>query len=222
MDPVAVTAATMGVVKGLHHPYAAMLLVDYILSKEGQQILANAEYFPADPDVRAAAGTGAGRAEDRRRAGEFRRPRQADQIYRQFRGDLPEAVPVRTAGQGRRCVEGRAKREHTGRKQATWTPALHGALSGDIAAGPGAPRWWARFRISPLVAVLAAILLILILPPTFSSSIPAFIPPGRTARSANSRCNIIGSCSPAPISRQPVEHRPLRDRLAPSWRSRSA
>jgi ABC-type Fe3+ transport system substrate-binding protein len=51
MDPVASTAATMSVVKGLHHPYAAMLLADYILSKEGQGILARAEYFPVDPDV---------------------------------------------------------------------------------------------------------------------------------------------------------------------------
>jgi ABC-type Fe3+ transport system substrate-binding protein len=51
MDPVATTAATMSVVKGLHHPYAAMLLVDYILSKEGQGILARAEYFPVDPQV---------------------------------------------------------------------------------------------------------------------------------------------------------------------------
>ena len=51
MDPVATTAATMSAVKGLHHPYAAMLLADYILSKEGQAILARAEYFPVDPDV---------------------------------------------------------------------------------------------------------------------------------------------------------------------------
>jgi iron(III) transport system substrate-binding protein len=51
MDPTASTAATMSIVKGLHHPYSAMLLVDYILSKEGQEILANAEYFPADPEV---------------------------------------------------------------------------------------------------------------------------------------------------------------------------
>ena len=51
MDPVATTAATMSVVKGLHHPHAAMLLADYILSKEGQAILARAEYFPVDPDV---------------------------------------------------------------------------------------------------------------------------------------------------------------------------
>jgi ABC-type Fe3+ transport system substrate-binding protein len=51
MDPVASTAATMSVVKGLHHPFAAMLLTDYILSKEGQGILARAEYFPVDQDV---------------------------------------------------------------------------------------------------------------------------------------------------------------------------
>jgi ABC-type Fe3+ transport system substrate-binding protein len=51
MDPVASTAATMSVVKGLHHPYAAMLLTDYILSAEGQGILARAEYFPVDPKV---------------------------------------------------------------------------------------------------------------------------------------------------------------------------
>jgi ABC-type Fe3+ transport system substrate-binding protein len=51
MEPVATTAATMSVVRGLHHPYSAMLLADYILSKEGQGILARAEYFPVDPGV---------------------------------------------------------------------------------------------------------------------------------------------------------------------------
>ena len=51
MDPVASTAATMSMVKGLHHPHAAMLLADYILSKEGQGILAGAEYLPVDPEV---------------------------------------------------------------------------------------------------------------------------------------------------------------------------
>jgi iron(III) transport system substrate-binding protein len=51
MDPVASTAATMSVVKGLKHPHAALLLIDYILSKEGQEILSGAEYFPADPAV---------------------------------------------------------------------------------------------------------------------------------------------------------------------------
>jgi iron(III) transport system substrate-binding protein len=47
--PDASTAATMGVPKGARHPHAAMLLIDYILSREGQEILLNAEYFPADP-----------------------------------------------------------------------------------------------------------------------------------------------------------------------------
>jgi ABC-type Fe3+ transport system substrate-binding protein len=51
MDPVPATAATMSVVKGARHPYAAMLLVDFILSKDGQQILRGANYFPADPAV---------------------------------------------------------------------------------------------------------------------------------------------------------------------------
>jgi iron(III) transport system substrate-binding protein len=51
LAPVPTTAATMVIPKGLRHPYAAMLLVDYILSKEGQTILLNADYFPAHPDV---------------------------------------------------------------------------------------------------------------------------------------------------------------------------
>ena len=51
LDPVATTAGTMVVPKGLRHPYAAMLLADFVLSKDGQTILANAEYFPARPDV---------------------------------------------------------------------------------------------------------------------------------------------------------------------------
>ena len=38
-------------VKGAKHPHAALLLIDYILSKEGQEILRGADYFPADPAV---------------------------------------------------------------------------------------------------------------------------------------------------------------------------
>jgi ABC-type Fe3+ transport system substrate-binding protein len=41
----------MGIVKGAKHPNAALLLIDFILSKEGQQVLAGADYFPADPQV---------------------------------------------------------------------------------------------------------------------------------------------------------------------------
>jgi iron(III) transport system substrate-binding protein len=54
MDPVPSAAGSLAVVKGAKHPHAAMLLTDFILSKEGQQIMSAAEYFPARPDVDAA------------------------------------------------------------------------------------------------------------------------------------------------------------------------
>jgi len=50
-DPTPATAATLLVAKGARHPNAAMLLVDFILSPEGQAILSAAEYFPSRPDV---------------------------------------------------------------------------------------------------------------------------------------------------------------------------
>lgn len=51
LDPVPVTAGIAVVPKGLRHPYAAMLLIDFLLSNEGQEILAKAEYFPANPSI---------------------------------------------------------------------------------------------------------------------------------------------------------------------------
>jgi ABC-type Fe3+ transport system substrate-binding protein len=51
MDPVPSTAGTLVIPKGVRHPYAALLLADFILSREAQQILADAEYFPARADV---------------------------------------------------------------------------------------------------------------------------------------------------------------------------
>ena len=41
----------MLVAKNVPHPHAAMLLVDFILSKDGQDIMAKSQYFPARPDV---------------------------------------------------------------------------------------------------------------------------------------------------------------------------
>jgi len=35
----------------VRHPHAALLLVDFILSRQGQQILADADYFPVRSDV---------------------------------------------------------------------------------------------------------------------------------------------------------------------------
>src|ERR1043166_3653900 len=54
MDPVPSVAGTLTVLKATKHPHAAMLLPDFILSKEGQEIMSKAEYFPAHPDVDAA------------------------------------------------------------------------------------------------------------------------------------------------------------------------
>ena len=51
LPPVASAAGTLAIPKGVRHPYAAMLLMDFILSKEGQQILAGAEYLPVRGDV---------------------------------------------------------------------------------------------------------------------------------------------------------------------------
>ncbi|MFN3891312.1 MAG: ABC transporter substrate-binding protein [Beijerinckiaceae bacterium] len=51
MDPVATTTGTASIPKDVRRPHAALLLIDYILSKEGQEILSKADYFPARPDV---------------------------------------------------------------------------------------------------------------------------------------------------------------------------
>ena len=51
MDPVPSAAGTLMMLKGAKHQHDAMLLADFILSKEGQEIMAQAEYFPAHPEV---------------------------------------------------------------------------------------------------------------------------------------------------------------------------
>ncbi len=51
LDPVPSTAGTLVIPKGARHPYAAMLLADFMLSQQGQQIFADAEYFPVRSDV---------------------------------------------------------------------------------------------------------------------------------------------------------------------------
>jgi len=51
LEPTASTAGTMIVPRGVRHPYAAMLLADFILSQEGQSIFSKAEYFPVRSDV---------------------------------------------------------------------------------------------------------------------------------------------------------------------------
>lgn len=51
LDPVTVTNSTLLIPKGVRRPHAALLLADFILSREGQETLAKAEYYPSHPDV---------------------------------------------------------------------------------------------------------------------------------------------------------------------------
>lgn len=51
IDPVPVYPQNIVFVKGAPHPYAGMLLIDFILSEEGQTVLGKADYLPAHPKV---------------------------------------------------------------------------------------------------------------------------------------------------------------------------
>ncbi len=51
LDPVLTVVSSVMLPKAPPHPYAAMLFIDYLLSKEGQARLQGADYFPARPDV---------------------------------------------------------------------------------------------------------------------------------------------------------------------------
>ncbi len=51
--PVMGRGGEIVLLKGAPHPHAAMLFLDYVLSKEGQAIFAEAQYYPARPDVSA-------------------------------------------------------------------------------------------------------------------------------------------------------------------------
>ena len=49
--PVMARGGEVVLLKGAPHPHAAMLFLDYVLSQEGQAIFAEAQYYPARPDV---------------------------------------------------------------------------------------------------------------------------------------------------------------------------
>jgi iron(III) transport system substrate-binding protein len=51
LPPVASAAGTVLIPKETRHPNAALLLMDFLLSREGQQILAASEYLPVREDV---------------------------------------------------------------------------------------------------------------------------------------------------------------------------
>jgi ABC-type Fe3+ transport system substrate-binding protein len=51
LEPLVGLFSLMGVLKDAPHPNAARLFVEYIMSDEGQKVLANNDYLPASPDV---------------------------------------------------------------------------------------------------------------------------------------------------------------------------
>ncbi len=53
LEPVTATNNTIGIAKNAPHPHAAMLFLDFVLSKKGQLVFQKANYLPAHPDVSA-------------------------------------------------------------------------------------------------------------------------------------------------------------------------
>jgi iron(III) transport system substrate-binding protein len=52
MPPMVMTPNTISVVKNAPHPNAAKLLIEFILSRQGQEMMAANDYMPSDPDVK--------------------------------------------------------------------------------------------------------------------------------------------------------------------------
>lgn len=57
MEPATVTLSTVSVLRRATHLNAAKLLMDFIISREGQEVFAQADYIPAHPDVPASVPT---------------------------------------------------------------------------------------------------------------------------------------------------------------------
>jgi iron(III) transport system substrate-binding protein len=51
LEPVPGQVKTLGLAKNAPHPHAALLFIDFLLSKEGQKIFQEVDYLPAHPDV---------------------------------------------------------------------------------------------------------------------------------------------------------------------------
>jgi iron(III) transport system substrate-binding protein len=51
LEPVTATINTIGLAKNSPHPHAAMLFLDFLLSKKGQKVVQISNYLPAHPDM---------------------------------------------------------------------------------------------------------------------------------------------------------------------------
>lgn len=52
MEPVPSVAGTLVIPKGVKHPHAAMLFLDFFISKDGQEVMRDAQYFPVIDTVK--------------------------------------------------------------------------------------------------------------------------------------------------------------------------
>ena len=52
MEPIPSISGSMLIPKGVKHPHAAMLFVDFVLSPEGQSVMRDAQYFPVTSTVK--------------------------------------------------------------------------------------------------------------------------------------------------------------------------
>ena len=131
LDPVAVDGRDHERVRACEHPYAALLLVDFILSKEGQEIFAR-PIISRSPGRRAARMCSPRRAEASPAYRSFRELGQAQPVYRKLAEDFRRDVPVirkRAA-----CDD---SLEEPRRRSAAWL-ALRWPASRDLAACRGA------------------------------------------------------------------------------------
>lgn len=53
MEPVAAPVNTVGLAKNSPHPHAAMLFIDFVLSRKGQKVFQDVSYLPAHPEMAA-------------------------------------------------------------------------------------------------------------------------------------------------------------------------
>lgn len=53
MEPVAAPVNTVGLAKNSPHPHAAMLFIDFVLSRKGQKVFQDVNYLPAHPEMAA-------------------------------------------------------------------------------------------------------------------------------------------------------------------------
>ncbi len=51
LEPVTATINTIGLAKNSPRPHAAMLFLDFVLSKKGQKIVQTSNYLPSHPEI---------------------------------------------------------------------------------------------------------------------------------------------------------------------------